>query len=170
VKGLIVVDVKKCLGCHSCEIGCAVEHSRSKQLFSAISENPLPQSRVSVEHYGSTNLPLHCRHCEDAPCVKVCPTNAMAKQEPGVEVLIDDALCIGCKWCILVCPFGAVTMDKGYKAVLKCDLCYERTAEGKDPACVFSCPSGALQYTSVEKLTKEKRRDFLVDFLDSTRQ
>ncbi len=104
MKGLIVVDVKKCLGCRSCEIGCAVEHSKSKQLFSAVFEKPLPQSRVVVESYGGTNLPLQCRHCEDPPCVKVCPTQAVTKQDVGEAVLIDDALCIGCKCCILVCP------------------------------------------------------------------
>ncbi|MGI5875466.1 MAG: 4Fe-4S dicluster domain-containing protein [Dethiobacteria bacterium] len=169
IKGLIVVNVEKCLGCHSCEIACAVEHSRSKQLFSAISEAPLPKSRVAVEHYGSARLPLQCRHCDNAPCIKVCPTKAMLKEAGNGAVLIDHSLCIGCKWCLLVCPFGAVTLDNDEKAVLKCDLCYERTSTGRVPACVYSCPTGALQFTSVEELIKKKRRDFLVDFLGAVK-
>jgi anaerobic carbon-monoxide dehydrogenase iron sulfur subunit len=165
LKSLIVVDTKKCLGCHSCEIGCAVEHSMSKQLFGAVFEDPLPQSRVFVEHYDGANLPLQCRHCEDAPCVRVCPTKAMVKQAAGEAVLIEETLCIGCKWCILVCPFGAVTLGAGEKAILKCDLCHDRAIAGQEPACVSSCPTGALQFASVDELTKEKRREFLVEFL-----
>ncbi len=168
MKGLLVVDTKKCLGCHSCEIGCAVEHSKTKQLFSAVFETPRPQSRVCVEHYGGTNLPMQCRHCEDAPCVKVCPTRAMAKEVAGEAVLIEHSLCIGCKWCILVCPFGAIALGAGEKAVLKCDFCNERAAAGLLPACVNSCPTGALQFASADKFTKEKRREFLVEFFSAS--
>jgi carbon-monoxide dehydrogenase iron sulfur subunit len=169
VKGLVVMDPQKCLGCHSCEIACAVEHSQSKQLFSAIVEIPLSRSRVSVEHYGNTRLPLQCRHCDNAPCLKVCPTKAIFKEEDSGAVLIDASLCIGCKWCLLVCPFGAVTLGKDYQAVLKCDLCYEKTAAGEAPACVQGCPVGALQFISVEELIKKKRGDFLVGFLGNSR-
>ncbi len=165
MKGLIVVDVKKCVGCRSCEIGCAVEHSKTKQLFSAISEQPLPQSRVVVESSDHRNLPLQCRHCQEPPCLNVCPTKAITKEDAGEAVLIDSDLCIGCKSCILVCPFGAVALSLDHKAILKCDFCMERTSKGQIPACVCSCPTNALQYTSVEQLTKEKRREFMVEFL-----
>lgn len=168
MKGLIVVEVKKCLGCHSCEIGCAVEHSQGKDLFSAIQEKPLPRSRVRVESTGSASLPLQCRHCEDPPCAQVCPTGAIGKQGAGDAVLVQQDHCIGCKSCILVCPFGAIDLAEGDKAVLKCDFCLERLAAGEVPACVSSCPSGALQFTSVEQLTREKRREFMVDFLQSS--
>ncbi|RQD77917.1 MAG: 4Fe-4S dicluster domain-containing protein [Candidatus Syntrophonatronum acetioxidans] len=161
----MVVDVKKCLGCHSCELGCAVEHSASKQLFASILEKPLPQSRVTVEHSEGTSLPLQCRHCEDPPCVKVCPTEAITKKDVGEAVLIDESLCIGCKVCILICPFGAVTLSTDDKAILKCDLCQERIFTGEAPACVSSCPTRALQFISVEEFTKEKRREFMVEFL-----
>ncbi len=165
MKGLITVDVNKCLGCRSCELGCAVEHSHSKNLFSAISEKPLPQSRVAVEHCHNTSIPLQCRHCEDPPCANVCPTQAISKQDSGEAVLIEDALCIGCKVCILVCPFGSISLSRDDKAVLKCDLCLERTSNGQVPACVSSCPTSALQFIPVEQFTKEKRREFMVEFL-----
>jgi Fe-S-cluster-containing dehydrogenase component len=89
----------------------------------------------------------------------------MAKQGAGEEVLIDDSLCIGCKWCLLVCPFGAVVPGRGKQAVHKCDLCFERAHQGREPACAEHCPTGALQLVAVEIFTKEKRREFLVDYL-----
>ena len=168
MKALIVVDPKQCVGCHTCELACAVAHSQSKQLYAAIAEIPLPQSRVCVERYQSTNLPLQCRHCEDAPCVKICPTQAMQKEGRGEAVLIEEERCIGCKWCILVCPFGAVTLGQGDKAIVKCDLCAERGAQGQSPACTNACPTGALQFTPVDQFTHAKRREFAVDFLGSS--
>lgn len=99
MKGNIVVNIPKCVGCHSCEIACAVEHSLSKNLYQAVSESPRPQKRVAVECYGRTNLPLQCRHCEEAPCVRVCPTGALYRQDPEEVVLVDQPRRIGCKWC-----------------------------------------------------------------------
>ena len=168
MKEMIVVDVKKCVGCHTCEISCAVEHSKTKNLISAISEKPLPKSRVVVESSDGVNLPLQCRHCEEPPCLNVCPTRAITKEDAGEAVLIEQDLCIGCKSCILVCPFGAVTLSSDEKAVLKCDLCIERTSKGQIPACVCSCPTHALLFTSMDQLTKEKRREFMVEFLKSS--
>ncbi|GAH38726.1 unnamed protein product, partial [marine sediment metagenome] len=117
MKGIIVVDVEKCLGCKSCEIGCAVEHSVSKDLFKAIEEAPLPQYRVTVEAAGELSVPLQCRHCEDAPCVDICPTKAIEKLGTQEPVLIKEELCIGCKWCILVCPFGIIKLSRDGKIV-----------------------------------------------------
>ncbi len=162
---LLVVDRQKCLGCHSCELACAVEHSRSKNLYTAIREKPLPRRRVEVEHYGGSNLPLQCRHCEDAPCVRVCPTKALFREDEGEAVLVEDSLCIGCKWCLLACPFGVITLDQRSKAIVKCDLCQDRAAGKKPPACAESCPTGALQFTSAPEYTAKKRKDFLVEYL-----
>ncbi len=164
MKGIIVVDVERCLGCRSCELACAVEHSVSKDLFKAIEEAPLPQYRVTVEAVGELSAPLQCRHCEDAPCVQICPTHALEKLEVGQPVTAKKELCIGCKWCILVCPFGVIGMDRAGKVIIKCDLCLERTEAGKLPACVEACPTGALRFVKIEKVIKEKRREFLVDF------
>ncbi len=164
MKGNIVVNIPRCAGCHSCEIACAVEHSRSKTLYGAISEKPRPQKRVFVEAYGKSNLPLQCRHCEDAPCVRVCPTNAIYKTEEE-PVLIDQPRCIGCKWCVLACPFGVITMSPDERAIVKCDLCSERAVSGKQPACVEGCPTGALKLATVEETAHARRREFLVEYL-----
>ncbi len=168
MKEMIVVDVKKCVGCHTCELSCAVEHSKTKNLLTAVSEKPLPKSRIAVETSEGMNLPLQCRHCEEPPCLNVCPTEAITKKELGEAVLIDDELCIGCKSCVLVCPFGAIALSPDQKAVFKCDLCVERLSKGQIPACVSTCPTRALLFTSADQLTKEKRREFMVEYLKSS--
>ncbi len=165
MKGNIVVDFSKCISCHSCEIACAVEHSSSKSLYLAIDERPRPQKRVVVENYGQSNLPLQCRHCEDAPCVKICPTGALVKEGVEGPVVLKDHLCIGCKWCVLACPFGVIMAAPDDHIMIKCDLCRERAEEGRFPACVEACPTGALQFASTAQLAGEKRREFLVEYL-----
>jgi len=164
MKGIILIDPKKCLACRTCELQCAIVHSKSKDLVKAICEDPLPQTRVKVESADDLAVPLQCRHCEDAPCVNICPTKATIKSETEGPVLIKEERCIGCKWCILVCPFGVIHMSKSSAAVTKCDLCFERLNKGELPACVIGCPSKAIQFKSLEEVTKEKRKEHLVNF------
>ena len=78
---------------------------------------------------------------------------------PDEAVIIHEDKCIGCKFCVAVCPFGVVTLRKGGKVALKCDLCLLRTEEGLLPACVTACPTGAMKYLTAEELAKEKRRE-----------
>jgi carbon-monoxide dehydrogenase iron sulfur subunit len=170
VKGMLVISTEKCLGCRSCELACAVEHSQSRDLIKAIEEDSLPQYRLEVETAGDLTLPLQCRHCEDAPCVAVCPTHALEKLSPDSPVSLREDLCIGCKWCILVCPFGVIKLRRDRKAIIKCDLCQQRTEEGREPACVEACPTGALTFVEVEKIAKQKRGEFLVNLVKSEEQ
>lgn len=167
MKGMLIVSTEKCLGCRSCELACAVEHSQSRDLIEAIKEDPLPQYRVEVETAGDLILPLQCRHCEDAPCVAVCPTHALEKPSPDSPVSLREDLCIGCKWCILVCPFGVIKLRRDGKAIIKCDLCQQRTKEGREPACVEACPTGALKFMEIEKLARQRRGEFLVSLVQS---
>ena len=160
---IIYIDPEKCLACRSCELACAVGHSESKDLFQAIEEMPLPANRVSVVGTREMSLPLQCRHCEDAPCVSVCPSRAMKKEENGI-VAVDDKLCIGCRFCVIVCPFGVIKTNREGKAVIKCDLCRERLAEGKNPACVEACPTGALSFVEPEEISEAKQKKFLTEF------
>ena len=164
MKGIILIDPEKCLGCRTCELQCALEHSQSKDLKQAIYERPLPQTRVNVESAQDLAIPLQCRHCEDAPCVKICPSKATDRPDAEGPVLIKEQLCIGCKWCTHVCPFGVISMSREGKAVTKCDLCFERLNKGEYPACVQGCPTGALQFKSIEEATAKERKEYLVRF------
>jgi len=157
MKGIIVVDIDRCLGCRSCELACAVAHSRSKDLVAALAEEPRPEPRVTVEAVGEYSLPIQCRHCEDAPCVSICPSQAMTKLGVEEPVVLDNDRCIGCKMCILVCPFGVLNVNRDGTIVIKCDLCIERLEEGEDPACVSACPTRALRYMRVEDIVEEKK-------------
>jgi len=155
---ILYVDIEKCLACKSCEIACAVEHSKSKELMCAIVEEPRPRPRVSLEEAEGMAIPLQCRQCEDAPCIKVCPTSAIIRVDENQPITIDDEKCIGCRWCVIVCPFGVITVDKNSKVAFKCDMCIERQKEGGLPACVAACPTKALQLKEVSEVVSSKRK------------
>ena len=161
----IVCEIEKCLGCRACQMACAVEHSTSKNLAQAVDESPLPGYRVMVEYVEGTPVPLQCQHCEDAPCVRVCPTHCLEKDPVSGIVRAHREKCIGCTWCVLVCPFGAARMRALDKVVLKCDLCEARQAQGKGPACVEACPTKALQFRVVEDVARGKRQEVIREFL-----
>ena len=158
---IIVVDQERCLGCKTCVIECAMAHSNARNLAEAISAEsgePAPQPRVHVEPLGAFGMPLQCRHCEDAPCITVCPTEAIHRYSETGPVVLDQDRCIGCKFCLLVCPFGVIDVSRDGKAMIKCDLCIERTEAGEEPACVAGCPTKALQFRDVEDYLRERRR------------
>ncbi len=157
-KPTIFINPAKCIGCRHCEIACAVEHSQSKDLFSAIFENPLPQPRIHVLPMGAYNVPMNCRHCENAPCMEVCPTGAIFKDEDGA-VLVDTSKCIGCKMCAIVCPFGIPEFDALNGVMFKCDMCPDRRAEGRLPACVEACKTGALQFGTIDEIVSKVRKE-----------
>ena len=156
MKGRIYVELGKCMSCHSCEFACALEHSQSKQLAKAIHEDTPPVARVYVEDIEGTPVALQCRHCEDPPCVSVCPREAIEKLGPGQAVLIDEEKCTGCKFCVAACPFGMVALQEHRKLAIKCDLCPRRANEGLEPACVDACPSGALCFGTAEQLQEDQ--------------
>jgi carbon-monoxide dehydrogenase iron sulfur subunit len=153
----IAVNIEKCLACRSCELACALAHSESKVLEQAVAESPRPQRRVTVESVEGCGVPIQCRHCEDAPCITVCPSGAIHRHQVYDPVLIDKDKCIGCKFCLAVCPFGAIDITRDGKAVVKCDLCVERTEAGQEPACVEACPTKALRIVDEKELAATKR-------------
>jgi carbon-monoxide dehydrogenase iron sulfur subunit len=162
VKSILVVHPERCVGCRSCELACAVAHSQSKTLLGALQEEKPPKQRVWVEKGGAYSAPLQCRHCEKAPCVAICPTAALWRRNPDSPVVLDHGRCIGCRWCLLACPFGVIRMDTKDGAIVKCDLCAERLANGEIPACVESCHVGALTLEKVDDVVEHKREAFLL--------
>jgi carbon-monoxide dehydrogenase iron sulfur subunit len=150
----IFIKMDRCVGCHTCEIACAVEHSAGKQLMKAIAEPVKPRKRLYVEAAGSLKVPVLCRHCEDAPCAAVCPTGATYRDEPSHLVLQDSRKCIGCLLCVQACPFGVMGVRAEGRIALKCDRCPDRGS----PACVDACPTKALVYIGSDAHSKMKRR------------
>jgi len=146
------------MGCRSCELACALAHSAAEDLASLVASDERPGHSISVEACGKQAVPVHCNHCEDAPCVLACPTGAMHREKPDGPVTLDTAKCIGCSMCVQACPFGVLTVRRGGRGVLKCDLCIERLAKGLEPACVAACPTKALVFCEEEEVVKTKRR------------
>lgn len=153
----ISVNVETCVGCHTCELACAVAHSKSGDLFTAFLEGERPGYRIYVESFKNTPVPVPCNHCEEAACVLACPTGAANRKTDGGPVFIEDERCIGCGMCVQACPFGVVAISVERKTAYKCDLCITRLARGEKPACVAACPTRSLSFGTGYIVTKSKR-------------
>ncbi len=151
----ITAKAERCLACRSCEIACALAHADAEDLLEALAAGARP--RIYLAAAEGMAVPLQCRHCADAPCVRVCPSGALWRAGEDDPVLADPDKCIGCGFCVEVCPFGVIRLGKGGKAVIKCDLCRRRRASGQGPACVAACPVGALAFEEGEEDARRKR-------------
>jgi Fe-S-cluster-containing dehydrogenase component len=141
----MTVDQRLCVTCNACVLACKSEN--------AVPDHEARCWTVQAERGAFPLLSLEtrserCNHCENAPCVSACPTQASHYEEGGV-VMVDADKCIGCKVCILACPYEARYLHPdGY--VDKCTFCLHRVREGKDPACVTVCPTGALTFGDLD--------------------
>ncbi len=153
----VFLDLSRCTGCRSCELACAVQHSRSQNLFEAIFESPPPRKRTYLESIDGIPYPGRCMHCSEAPCIEVCPVSAMYREEEFQTVRVDKERCMGCLMCAMVCPNGVIGFDPYKGVAIKCGLCRSRLREGRVPACVESCPTGALSFGEFEELERQKR-------------
>lgn len=152
MKGRVHVNVERCVTCKRCVLACAVEHSVSKELLAAAAEVPAPRARVTLTPIQQgAFVPTECRHCDAAACVAACPTGALFKGGSDGPVLLDIDRCVGCASCMVACPYGVVRHD-GDKLIYKCDLCIERLAQERIPACVEACPTGCLSFHSQDQV------------------
>ena len=149
----IMADAAKCIGCRTCEVACVVSHQVEQDCAAVAAPGFTP--RIRVVKGDAYTTAVACHQCEDAPCANVCPTQAI-RRHAGVW-RVDQLRCIGCKSCMIACPFGAmeVTLNEESVQALKCDLCWHR-AEG--PACVAACPTHALRCVDPAKLRAERLR------------
>lgn len=156
--GAIVVELKKCLSCRACETACAEAHVDADSLLEAIMEGKPLVPRVKVIAAGGGGVPVQCQHCEDAPCIEVCPSGALYKDEETGRTLTAPEKCIGCHSCVVVCPFGAVSWNTREKRIVKCDLCEGIIEEGEQPRCVTACPTHARRVVNLDDLIKERQK------------
>lgn len=161
----IMANPKTCIGCHACEVACVITANQGKH--PELHQHFLP--RITVHKQAKNYTATACRQCENAPCAKVCPTAALEQKQDKVH--LDKTRCIGCKECIIVCPFGAISMvDESIESVIttddspsifsmitahKCDLCEGRRLS---PACVAACPTQSLTLINQDSLSQQQQQ------------
>lgn len=136
----VYVNEKRCLGCRLCEYNCAFANSGLSDMFKLKGRKISP--RIRVEGDEKINFAVSCRHCVDPICVKSCIAGALSKDSNGM-VSIDHERCVGCRTCVLVCPYGAVAPDDE-GVITKCELCLKNSCG--EPACVKGCPNRAIVF------------------------
>jgi anaerobic dimethyl sulfoxide reductase subunit B (iron-sulfur subunit) len=143
----IIVDYERCVGCRACEIACMTENKNKGGWIRNVQIGPERVEGKLVRYF----MTLMCMHCGDAPCMQVCPAKAITRKPNGV-VIIDENLCIGCKFCLWACPFGAPTYNFEKGKMEKCRLCLERLENGMPPACYQTCHVRAIKFGPVSEL------------------
>jgi Fe-S-cluster-containing dehydrogenase component len=161
----LAIDLDTCVGCHACVISCkewnTSNYGAPLSDINAYGAEPSGTFLNRVHTYEAksegcnaqtVHVPKSCLHCEDAPCVTVCPTGASYKRAEDGIVLVNEDSCIGCSLCAWACPYGAREMDAAAGVMKKCTLCVDRIynenipEEDRVPACVRTCPAGARHF------------------------
>jgi len=169
----ILYDSTLCIGCKACELACRDENGLNRtneEIFAgypaqnqwALGPEVFSCVTQHAGHAGSSQVAfgrVQCMHCLDPACASVCPVGAMEKTPAGPVKWHPD-LCLGCRYCVLACPFEVPRFewDSVNPRIRKCEMCFDRIREGKRPACVEVCPSGALTFGSREELLSEAHR------------
>ena len=154
----IMANSQQCIGCRACEVACVMAHNDEQHVLSERHFHP----RITVLKSEGKNSPVTCHHCENAPCAHSCPNGAISKHSDSVQV--NQHKCIGCKACVVACPFGTMDIivtsldNASVKASAhKCDLCLTRS---QGPACIENCPADVLTLATpamLDNLSKARR-------------
>jgi len=141
----MVIDLRKCVGCQACTVGCSIENQAPIGQFRTTVkqyEVTLNDGNVSTKSVKSFMLPCLCNHCDNPPCVKVCPVQATYQRSDGI-VMVDNERCVACAYCVQACPYDARFINNETLTVDKCTFCAHRLEQGLLPACVETCVGGA---------------------------
>jgi formate dehydrogenase iron-sulfur subunit len=157
MKSAILTDLTRCIGCEACVLAC-------REINELPKETPGNQlsdiSWTAVERRHSVNVRRHCMHCEEPACASACPVGALVKTPEGA-VTYDADKCMGCRYCMVACPFGMpkYEWEKPIPRVQKCIMCYEKALRrGRQPACTATCPSAATIFGEREALIREAQK------------
>ena len=178
----VTCDATLCSGCRACEMACFAEHNKDTNgvgnTVGTVGIPVMPKLYVT-KLSDEISAPIQCKHCEDAPCLNVCSKSAISRIDG--QVIIDTSKCIGCKDCMLACPFGAIDLfpvfDKSEivyqqgskepkKSASKCDLCKDNP---KGPACVRVCPNKALRLVDPAEEKNDKNKKAVQALLDAAK-
>ena len=150
-----VFDASRCTGCMACVVACQDQND-------FVTDDTVAFRHVS--HQGEVGHSVSCRHCVDGPCVLACPMQAIFRRPEDGTVLVNRDICVGCRSCELACPIGAPKFPEDGK-MAKCDLCYIRRDSGMKPACVSTCPTGALDFGSIKEISDNMREKAAIRLL-----
>jgi Fe-S-cluster-containing dehydrogenase component len=162
----ILYDSTRCAGCQTCEAACAEANglaAPTATIEAGVIRNTDEVHRTVVNAFNSTKgeayLKKQCMHCNEPACTAACLTQAMYKTKEGAVIWRGDK-CMGCRYCMVSCPFDVPKFEyhSANPKIEKCNMCFDRTIEGKLPACVESCPAEALVFGARRDLIKEARK------------
>jgi Fe-S-cluster-containing dehydrogenase component len=152
-----IVDLRRCVGCHACAVACKAELNTDPVSSPLPLRNTHPvqvnlRAVLTVEAgtwptLSTVFVTMACNHCAAPACLRACPVGAITKDAGTGLVQINGGACVGCRYCAWVCPYGAPQYNEGSGKVEKCTGCVHRLTEGLAPACVTTCPTGALRFT-----------------------
>jgi formate dehydrogenase iron-sulfur subunit len=164
-----LIDVSKCIGCKACQVACSEWNDLRDKVGVCVGDydNPpdLTARSWTVMRYAEYENPKGdlewlirkdgCMHCADPGCLKACPSPGAIVQYANGIVDFHEENCIGCGYCIAGCPFDVPRLSQKDHKVYKCTLCSDRVAVGLEPACVKTCPTGAITFGTKERMTKD---------------
>jgi len=148
----LLIDTTRCVGCGACSAACKEQNNLPRP----IEPKPTAYTWTTVQKAAGVNVRRLCMHCDEPTCVSVCPVGALSKRPDG-PVVYDGKRCIGCRYCIMACPFDVpkYQWDKAIPVVGKCILCADRVKEGLPTACASVCPTGATFFGNRDDLVRE---------------
>ncbi|MFD3155793.1 4Fe-4S dicluster domain-containing protein [Haloimpatiens sp. FM7330] len=186
LNSFVIADPNKCIGCKACEVACFAAHNSNNNVKATVGTVSTPIiPRLYNVKLGKVTMPVQCRQCEDAPCANSCPVNAIKQIDN--TIIIDEDECIGCKSCVMACPFGVISLLPQYRngkeiiqnnlkgestdstkkmvkiIAYKCDLCKEQG----EPACIKACPKDALTLVIPKEYKKKRNKKVAEDLLQA---
>src|ERR1051326_7982262 len=148
------IDLRKCIGCHACTIACKAEHQIpvgvNRCWVKTVEKGSFPQTQRFF-------FPVLCNQCDAAPCMRICPTHALYKRRDGIADL-DPAACIGCRACMVACPYDQLFIDPNTHTAEKCNFCANRVEQQLLPACVSVCPTECRIFGDLDDPASEVAR------------
>ena len=159
-KGLLL-DTTRCIGCGACALACKERNGLPKTAEKFLDDELSDKTYSTVNQVGNRYVRRMCMHCASPSCASVCPVGAFEKTPAG-PVVYHESKCMGCRYCMIACPFGVPRYEWERKAPLvrKCDLCADRLANGLKTACATACPTGATTFGDRDALVAEAKARF----------